>query len=58
MFKKLFPYISATKICEKSIFNEMLKFFIKNELISSNYLRFIPGDSGINKLLAITHEIF
>ena len=58
MFKKLFPYNSATKICEKSIFNEMFKFFIKNELISSNYLRFIPGDSGINKFLAITHEIF
>ena len=43
MFKKLFPYNSATKICEKFILNEMFKFFIKNELISSNYLRYIEG---------------
>ena len=39
MFKKFWPYISATnlwKIFEKLIFNEMFKFFIENEFISLN----------------------
>ena len=46
------------KISEKSIFNEMLKFFIENELISPNQSGFKPSDSCINQLLAITHEIY
>ena len=45
------------KIFERLIFNEMFKFFIENELISPNQLGFKPGDSCINQLLAITHEI-
>ena len=36
----------------------MFKFFIENELISPNQLGFKPGDSCINQLLAITHEIY
>ena len=35
-----------------------LIFFIENELISPNQSRFKPGDSCINQLLAITHEIY
>ena len=35
----------------------MFKFFIENELISPNQLGFKPGDSCINHVLAITHEI-
>ena len=31
------------------MFNEMLKFFIENELISSNQSGFKPGDSYINQ---------
>ena len=46
------------KIFEKLIFNEMFKFFIENELISPNQSGFKPGDSCINRLLAITHEIY
>ena len=46
------------KISEKSIFNEMLKFFIENELVSPNQSGFKPSDSCINQLLAITHEIY
>ena len=46
------------KIFEKLIFNEMFKFFIENELISPNQSGFKPGDSCINQLLAITHEIY
>ena len=46
------------KIFEKLIFNGMFKFFIENELISPNQSGFKPGDSCINQLLAITHEIY
>ena len=45
------------KIFEKLIFNEMFKFFIENKLISPNQSGFKPGDSCVNQLLAITHEI-
>ena len=36
----------------------MFKFFIKNELISSNEPGFKPGDSTVNQLVSITHEIY
>ena len=45
------------KILEKLIFNEMFRFFIANNLISSNQSGFKPGDACINQLLSITHEI-
>ena len=35
-----------------------LNFFIENELISPNQSGFKPGDSCINQLLAITHEMY
>ena len=40
------------------MFNEMFNFFIENKLISSNQSGFKPGDSCINQLLSITHEIY
>ena len=36
----------------------MFKVFIENKLISPNQSGFKPGDSCINQLLAITHEIY
>ena len=45
------------KIFERLIFNEMFGFLIENNLISSNQSGFKPGDSCINQLLFITHEI-
>ena len=36
----------------------MFNFFIENKLISSNHSGFTPGDSCINQLLFITHEIY
>ena len=36
----------------------MFTYFIENSLISKNQLGFKPGDSCVNQLLAITHEIF
>ena len=40
------------------MFNEIFNFFIENKLISSNQSGFKPGDSCINQLLSITHEIY
>ena len=45
------------KIPERLQFDEMFNFFIENKLISSNQSGFKPGDSCINQLLSITHEI-
>ena len=54
--------ISLLPICSKSlerlIFNKMLGFFIENGLISQHQSGFKPGDSCINQLLSITHEIY
>ena len=36
----------------------MFSFFIENDLISLNQSGFKPGDSCINQLLSITHEIY
>ena len=46
------------KILERLMFNEMFEFFIENKLISSSQSGFKPGDSCINQLLSITHEIY
>ena len=46
------------KIFERLLYNQMFEFFIGNDLISQNQSGFIPGDSCINQLLAITHEIY
>ena len=45
------------KILERLIFNEMFRFFIANNLISSNQSGFKPGDACINQLLSVTREI-
>ena len=52
----LLPIIG--KIFERLLYNQMFEFFIGNDLISQNQSGFIPGDSCINQLLAITHEIY
>ena len=36
----------------------MFEFFTDNELISSNQSGFKPGNSCINQLLCITHDIY
>ena len=46
------------KIFEWLLYNQMFEFFIRNDLISQNQSGFKPGDSCINQLLAITHEIY
>ena len=46
------------KIFERLIYNSIFEFFIVNELISSNQSGFKTGDSCINQLFSITHEIY
>ena len=47
----------CSKIFERIIYNDMLKYFLDNNLISSKQSGFRP-DSCINQLLSITHDIF
>ena len=46
------------KIFERLIFNELFNFLLENNLILPNQSGFKPGDSCINQLLSITHEIY
>ena len=46
------------KIFEKIIFDQMYAFFNENKLITEHQSGFRPGDSTINQLTSITHEIY
>ena len=46
------------KTLERLVFNEMFEFFIENKLTSSSRSGFKPGNSCINQLFSITHEIY
>ena len=48
----------CSKIFEKIIFDGLYTFLNSNRLISSNQSGFRPGDSTINQLISITHEIY
>ena len=54
--------VSLLPICsiifERLIYNEMFGFFLDKGLISANQSGFKPGDSSINQLLSITHNIY
>ena len=49
---------NCSKIFERIIYDNMLKYFLNNNLISPIQAGFRPGDSCINQLLSITHDIF
>ena len=46
------------KIFEKIIFDEIYEHLTANKLLSDKQSGFRPGDSTINQLLSITHEIY
>ena len=48
----------CSKIFDRLLFNELYKFLNEDDLLSSNQSGFRPGDSCINQLLSITHEIY
>ena len=43
---------------ERIIYYNIFEYLITNKFISDNQSRFILGDSCVNQLLAITHEIY
>ena len=45
------------KMFEKVLFDSLYKYFINNNLLTPCQSGFIKGDSCVNQLLAITHEI-
>ena len=47
----------CTRIFERLIYNELFTFFTDSNLISPNQSGFRPGDSCVNQLIPITHEI-
>ena len=47
----------CTKIFERIIYNAIFEYLIENNLITENQSSFKPGDSCINQLLSITHDI-
>ena len=46
------------KIFECLIYDNLFEYFIENDLISQNQSGFKPGNSCINQLISITHEIY
>ena len=43
---------------DKQIYNMIFEYLIENNLITENQSGFKPGDSCINQLLSITHDIY
>ena len=43
---------------ERMIYNNIFEYLTTNKLISDNQSGFKPGDSSVNQLLSITHEIY
>ena len=48
----------CAKIFERIIYNKIFEYLIENNLITENQSGFKPGDSRINQLLSITHDIY
>ena len=47
----------CAKIFERILFNSIYNYLISNNLISSNQSGFRPGDSTVNQLLYLVHQI-
>ena len=45
------------KIFERVIFKDLFNYFHKHELFTKCRSGFLPGDSGVSKLLSIVHDI-
>ena len=46
------------KFFERIIYNNVFEYLTTNKLISNTQSGFKPGDSCVNQLLSITHEIY
>ena len=56
-YRPVFLLFICGNFFEKLIFNGLFRFFMENDLISSNQSGYKPGGSCINQLLCIAHEI-
>ena len=60
--KKNYRPISLLPVCgkifEKLIFDAIYEYFCENQLLTPSQSGFRPGDSTVNQLLSITHEIY
>ena len=46
------------KVRERLIFNSFFNYFIENNLLSPHQSDIIPGDSCVQQLISVTHEIY
>ena len=46
------------KVIERIIFNDLFKYFKENNILFPHQSGFIQGDSCVQQLIAITHEIY
>ena len=46
------------KVFDRIISNNLFKYFKENNLLSPHQSDFLPGDSCVQQLIAITHEIY
>ena len=46
------------EIFERLLYNQMFELLFRNKLISQDQSGFKPGDSCINQLLTVSHEIY
>ena len=51
-------FLICSKVFEHSIYDNMLKYFLSNNLIYPKQSGFRHGDSCVNKFLSISHDIF
>ena len=63
ILKNYLTVVSLLPTCGKSflerlIYNNLLEYFIDNDLISQNQSGFKQGNSCLNQLISITHEIY
>ena len=54
-----FPFFQSLPIfSQRNIYDNVLKYFLDNNLISQKHSGFRPGDFCINQVLSITQDIF
>ena len=57
-YRPVFLLSICGKVFERLIFNSLFNYFIENNLLSPHQSGFIPGDSCVQQLISITHEIY
>ena len=56
-YRPVSPLSCVGKVLEKIVFKHVFNFFRDNIVISAHQSGFIPGDSTVNQLLLLYHEL-